>query len=451
MQKFLHEFRHFLSYPRDMRVLLITNLIYGLGMPAVDGFVGAYVMRNSNDVKMVVGYQLAVFTGIPFTFLLNGYLMRYIKMPHLYSVGMMLSGVSMALMMSLGPLNLAHIIEAGLLMGVASGLYWANRDFLALSSTNDSNRHYYYGLEGFFATNISIVVPLAVGAFIAAWTRNDWFGGRVNDAYHLVTLLVLTVSTIASIVIHQGNFENPPRTRFFYFRFHKLWMKLQSVAVLRGLTAGYLTTAPVMLIMRLVGKEGSLGMIQSGGNILSAVMLYIIGRTTGPKHRLYLYSIGLVLFLVGTIPNALFFNSTGVLIFMACLVLSQPFQNIAYVVVQMLVIDTVSAIEKRNKFAYLLNQEFAYYLGRASGCILFIVLAYKVSDVFALRYALPTVAGLQLSSAWLIRTILKDCNAHAPSVHPESHEPLFSSETLQEIPAETQALSSLDDPTLPSS
>ena len=69
MKKFLHEYRHFLSYPRDMRILLLTNLIYAFVLPVIDVFVGAYVMRNSHDVKMVVIYQLAVYTGIPFTFL----------------------------------------------------------------------------------------------------------------------------------------------------------------------------------------------------------------------------------------------------------------------------------------------------------------------------------------------------------------------------------------------
>jgi hypothetical protein len=112
----------------------------------------------------------------------------------------------------------------------------------------------------------------------------------------------------------------------------------------------------------------------------------------------------------------------------------------------MLVIDTVSEIEQRNKFAYILNQEFGYYAGRATGCILFIVLAYDVSDEFALRYALPIVALLQLSSVLIVRSILKDCNAHKQVAAAGSHEPMLSSGTLQDIPAETQALSSLDDP-----
>ena len=91
MDRFLHEYRHFLSYPHDMRILLLTNLIYAFVLPVIDVFVGAYVMRNSQDVKMVVIYQLAVYTGIPFTFLINGFLLQHINIKRLYSAGMLLS------------------------------------------------------------------------------------------------------------------------------------------------------------------------------------------------------------------------------------------------------------------------------------------------------------------------------------------------------------------------
>jgi hypothetical protein len=92
--------QHFLSYPHDMRSCL-TNLIYAFVLPVIDVFVGAYVMRNSQNVKMVVIYQLAVYTGIPFTFLINGFLLQHINIKRLYSAGMLLSGVSMAVMVSL--------------------------------------------------------------------------------------------------------------------------------------------------------------------------------------------------------------------------------------------------------------------------------------------------------------------------------------------------------------
>jgi YQGE family putative transporter len=407
MKKFLHEYRHFLSYPRDMRVLLITNLVYGLVMPVIEMFIGAYVMRKSDDVKMVVIYQLAVYTGIPFTFLVNGWLLQLVSVKRLYSVGMLLSGVSMVVMMSLNELSLVGLGVAGLLMGMSFGLYWSNRDYLALSSTSDGNRNYYYGLETFFATNVGIVVPFAVGAFIG------WYGGevtgQVSRAYQLVTAVVFVITIAASVIVHRGQFKNPPPTQFLYFRFHWIWNRMQLLAILKGLAQGYIVTAPAMLIMTHVGKEGSLGTILSVGSVLSAILLYILGRTTKPKHRIYLFAVGLSLFALGALANGILFNKLGVLLFMVLLVLGRPLADIAYFTIQLLVIDTVSAIEKRNQYAYIFVQEFGFYIGRFAGCGLFILLATQVSNTFALRFALLIVAVLQLLSVFVAKRILKGC------------------------------------------
>jgi len=424
MQTFLHEYRHFLSYPRNMRILLITNLVYGLVMPVIEMFIGAYVMRKSDDVKMVVIYQLAVYTGIPWTFLVNGWLLQLVSVKRLYSVGMLLSGVSMVVMMSLNELSLVGLGTAGVLMGMSFGLYWSNRDYLALSSTSDGNRNYYYGLETFFATNIGIVVPFAVGAFIG------WYGGdvasQVSRAYQWVTAAVFVITIAASVMVHRGKFSNPPRSQFLHFRFHWIWNRMQLLAILKGLAQGYIVTAPAMLIMTHVGKEGSLGTILSVGSVLSAILLYILGRTTKPKHRIYLFGIGLSLFAAGALANGIFFNKLGVLLFMVLMVLGRPLADIAYFTIQLLVIDTVSAIEKRNQYAYIFVQEFGFYIGRFTGCALFILLATQVSNTFALRFALLIVAVLQLLSVFVAKGILRGCarfaaqTAHSSALQPSS-------------------------------
>jgi len=422
VRRLLHEYRLFLSYPRDMRVLTVTNLVYGLVMPVIEMFIGAYVMRKSDDVKMVVTYQLAVYTGIPFTFLVNGWLLQYVSIKRLYSAGMLLSGVSMVVMMSLNELSLQGLGVAGLLMGMSFGLYWSNRDFLALSSTNDLNRNYYYGLETFFATNIGIVVPFTIGAFIG------WYGGndvlRVGHAYQIITGFVFILTFLASVIVHQGQFKNPPRSEFLFFRYHWLWNRMQLMAILKGLAQGYIVTAPAMLIMRHVGKEESLGTILSVGSVLSAILLYILGRTTQPKHRIYLFAVGLSLFALGALANAMLFNKLGVLLFMILLVLGRPLADIAYFTIQLLVIDTVSALEHRNKYAYIFNQEFGFYVGRFLGCGLFLILAYQVSGEIALRYALLVVGVVQLLSVAVARTILKGCADHAGSTGPKPAEAL---------------------------
>ena len=175
ISKIKGEFLHFKTMPHGMRVLLITNMIYSMVLPIIEVFVSAYIMRSQDNPSLVLKYQLAVFTGIPITFLINGYLLNHIKVAHLYSLGMLLSGVSMFIMMFLGNLDLTAIVISGFLMGLSYGFFWSNRDFLALETTNDENRNYYYGLETFFYTISAIIIPALVGALFFYTNEYNWF------------------------------------------------------------------------------------------------------------------------------------------------------------------------------------------------------------------------------------------------------------------------------------
>lgn len=403
----MNEYKFFMSHNRDMRILLETNMVYAFVLPIIDIFVGAYIMRSSNDPSMVAVYQLAVYTGIPFTFLLNGIFLNKIKISRLYSFGMLLSGLSMIFMMSLSDLNYTGVGYAGFIMGASFGFFWANRDFLALNTTNNDNRNYYYGFETFFYTITSIIVPFIVGWFLMAWRDNSWFGGKVVGAYQVVTIVVFILTIIASVVVHMGKFKNPKQKRFLYLKFDKLWWKMIFLAGLKGLVQGYLVTAPAILVMRLVGDEGSLGIIQSVSGILTAIVLYLLGRFSKPKHRIYIFVTGLLIFMVGTLANAILFSAAGVIVFMLATVLFKPLHDLAYFPIQMRVIDVLSKKEKRNEFAYIFHHEFGLYIGRVLGLVLFLVLFFYVSETFSLKYSLLIVAAIQLISIPVAMIIIK--------------------------------------------
>ncbi|MFC3196711.1 MFS transporter [Parapedobacter deserti] len=398
------EAAYFRQQPLNFRVLVLTNLIYAFVLPVIDIFVAAYVMRNSDDPVKVVVYQLTIYTGIPLTFLLNGYLLNRFNIKALYSIGMMLSAVSMAIMMSLKTLDLTGIAVAGLTMGMSFGFYWANRDYLALAITHDGNRNYYYGLETFFYTIIAVLVPVGIGWFIQSMGEDS---GGANAAYRMVTGMVFIITVIASVMCFRGTFSNPVRQRFLYLSFHPQWYRLLILAALKGLAQGFLVTAPAMLIMRLVGQEGALGTVQSVGAIVAAVIMYILGRRTSPSHRLAIFTIGLVCFALAAIINGMLFNATGVLLFMLFLLIAKPLLDLAYFPIQFSVIDLVKRIENRQEFAYILNHEAGLYAGRLAGAFTFIVLAVYVSEEAALRYAIILIALLQLCSIFVARQLLK--------------------------------------------
>ncbi len=411
LQKLTREIHFFNTHPLGMRMLLLTNLIYALVMPIVELFIGAYIMRNSSDISLVVIFQLAVYTGIPLTFMINGFLLNRQPIARLYSLGMLLSGVSMFAMMSLDNLDTLGVFFAGLIMGLSYGFFWANRDFLALNTTHDANRNYYYGIETFFYTMTGIAVPLAAGAFIATTEKNGWFGGNVNVAYYCLTVFVFALSVFASILVHRGQFKNPRKLPFLFLHFDRLWNKMLGLAALKGVAQGYIVTAPTMLIMSLVGKEGALGLIQGIAALLSAILLYVLGRITFPKHRLLIYGIGCSLFVLGALLNAGLYSATGVILFVLCLLFARPLLDIAYFPIQLKVIDVVAEKEKRNEFAYIFNHELGLYLGRLFGCGLFIVLARYVSEYAALRYALLVIAVVHFMGWFMMRNIVRDLKA----------------------------------------
>ncbi|MDY0076408.1 MAG: MFS transporter [Bacteroidales bacterium] len=405
--KLKSEFDFFMTMPRPMRLLLITNMIYAFVLPIIDIFVGAYIMRSSNDPALVAIYQLSVYTGIPVTFLLNGFMLNRFKIAHLYSFGMLLSGVSMIFMMSLSTIDAFGVAAAGFIMGGSFGFFWANRDFLALDTTNDLNRNYYYGVETFFYTLTAIIVPVTVGWFLVRSTAMGWFESEIVGAYRVITFVVILLTFISSYVIHQEKFRNPREKKFLHFRFDKLWNKMLFLAGLKGLVQGYIVIAPAILILRLVGDEGSLGTIQSIGGVITAILLYVLGRVTKPKHRIYVFSVGLLLFFIGSLVNMVMFSATGVVVFVICLIMFRPLHDIAYFPIQLRVIDILSVKEKRSEFAYIFNHEFGLYIGRFVGLVLFIVLMYYVSESFALKYSLLIVAVIQMLSIPVAKNIVK--------------------------------------------
>lgn len=398
------EIAHFNSQPRNFRILIMTNLVYALVLPVIDIFVAAYVMRSSNDPTKVVIYQLTIYTGIPLTFLLNGWLLKHFSIRKLYSVGMMLSGVSMMVMMSLHTLDLTGIGLAGIIMGMSFGFYWANRDYLALAITNDANRNYYYGLETFFYTIIAVVVPVAIGWFIEGKGNDE----HVHRSYKIITGIVFVITILASVVCYRGTFANPAQKRYIFFKFHPLWYRLLLLALLKGLAQGFLVMAPAMLIMLLLGKEGALGTAQSVGAIIAAVMMYLVGRLSKPEHRIKIFAAGLILFAVAAVVNGVLFNQLGVILFMLFLLVAKPLMDLAYFPIQFKVIDIVSKIENRGEFAYILNHEAGLYVGRFLGAGTFLALAYGISTEIALRYAIIIIGVLQLYSIWVAKRIIRD-------------------------------------------
>ncbi|MDR1370887.1 MAG: MFS transporter [Dysgonamonadaceae bacterium] len=412
MDKLRKEYLFFRQQAFNMRVLLMTNMLYALVLPVVEIFIGAYVMRNTNNPVMVAYYQLMMYAGIVVASLINGLLLKKYSVKFLYAAGILVSSLSMFGMMFIQSLGFTALGVAGFTLGIASGFFWTNRYLLALNNTCDNNRNYFFGLESFFFTIGSIGVPLLIGAFISRMDGHTFVGIHIdiNSAYRVVTIVVILVTLIACMILWKGNFSNPKEKSFLFFRFHALWKKILLLSSLKGMVQGFLVTAPAILVLQLVGDEGILGLIQSISSVLTALLVYVLGRIAKPQDRLKIFLGGMLVFFAGTLCNGILFSSLGVILFVLTKVIFQPLFDLAYFPIMMKTIDTVAVLEKRNEYSYILSHELGLFLGRTFGLLLFILLAYRISETFALKYALIIVGGLQLLAYPLSKNIINHTN-----------------------------------------
>lgn len=413
MNGLIGEFKFFLSQPRNIKTLLVTNLLFAMVLPVIEIFAGAYIMRNTGSPSFVVKYQLSMYVGVVLAALVNGLLLKYLKSAFVYGFGIIISAISLMAMMSISNVNIEILCLAGFLIGLSTGFFWTNRYLLTLYSTDDSNRNYFFGCESFFFSLWNIVIPLVIGAFLATVEAGRVFGNlTVNGGYKVITAAALFISVLACIALSQGRFKNPESKKFFYFRFHELWVKMLSLAGLKGMVQGFLVTAPAILVMKFLGSEGSLGLIQGIGGALTAILVYILGRVARPQDRIKIFGFGLLIFFIGTLANGVMFSAFGVIIFVLCKVFFQPLHDLAYYPIMMKAIDVVSEIEKRDGYTYIMSHEIGLFFGRAFGMVLFILMASLISEDFALRFALVVVGALQMLSLPLAKNIIKESDSY---------------------------------------
>ena len=387
------------ALPRNARLMLCTSSMAVFAIPVISIFVYALIMRSTRDVNHVMAFQFALYAGIPFAFLLNRFLVGRLSFAHLYAFGIVLCGAVLAAMTCMDELTWARIIGMGFLMGLATGFHWANRNYLSLVCTQDAYRNYYFGVESFFYCVSGVVVPSAVGAFIAWWggLGGGHPPGDAREAYRWVAGGVLALMLGGASFLMRGSFPAERPAIVVRSRFDRLWRKLLLLATLKGTVHIFLMTAPAVLIMRVLGgQENALGAVQSVGAVLAAMLMYLIGRTTRPEHRVAVFAIALMLYCCGAAVNAVYFNRFSVLLFMACQLVAQPMLDLSYGPILLRVLDAASADGKESRYAYIVSHELGIFAGRLIGAATFIALAYSASGDTAFRYVLALMALLHV-------------------------------------------------------
>lgn len=394
---------HFHKLSQNGQKLLKTITLYELANPLFSIFITAFLWRQTQSIPLIVTYYVAVNVGVPLGFYLNGLLLRTFPANILSFFGLLLQGIIASSIIFLPPLSIEAIGLFGFFDGLAIGIFWANRNLLTLKTTTSETRIYFSGLESIITTYCKIIVPILLGWFIVLGTKTDLYTALTG--YKIMAVFMLGIIGVYGVVMNTFKMELTTYKQLFLHTASSAWKKFRLLQIILGFLQGVLTILPALMVLNLLGHEGTLGTVQSLAAILSAFAVYKIAKTIGIQHRLLLLQISIVIGLLGAVLFSIFFSGVGVLIFYATQAISQPLWWMATSSLNYDLIDNDK--DGSTHYAYISDQEIYLNAGRIVSLLVFLGLVQTVSSDFALRFTPLIFAFAQILMSFLTKSIEK--------------------------------------------
>jgi|GEM_PF-5560179 len=395
--KFLFaEVAFFRSQNRNVKTLLIAMTLYFLTSPLQSTFSCAYILRQTNSVKTMLWFLLALYSVVPLVAWIVGRWMSRWGAERMFAFGLALTGVSMYTLSLVDLSSIVAVSLVGAAIGVAIAFVWASHNYLVFVSTTDESRNYFQSLEMAFQTFCQMISSFAIGWFVSQV-------GTPEMSYKIVKGIALLLTGVSAWIMMRGRFPKPQQPEFVFLRYTPLAWALFRLAFLRGFTQLFAVIVPVLLVFCVLRQnEFLLGKVQSIGALVAGLLLYIVGRVAAHRHRIWLFITSAVMYAVGACVNALLNTSGSSIFFIMVLLFFGPLADMAYTTLFLRAVDKVAAEEGRNSYTYIFAQELFFYLGRVVTMGMFFC-ALLFSDNIIITIAVPILTLLHLLSipiAW---------------------------------------------------
>jgi MFS transporter, YQGE family, putative transporter len=380
--------------------LIISVILYSLLAPIFYVFINAYLWRQSQSFQIVAFYNILFFAGILVGFFINGFLFRFYSSPKLYLLGVVLQGISTAVLLVLSNINFEVLIIFGSIFGVATGIFWANRNLLTLKATHTDNRIYFASIESNSDTILKIIVPFLIGWFI--------IGLHVGDplkAYRYIAIFMLIITVIIAWQLKNFDLNLVSPSKLFLKSASNRWKKFRVFQFIDGFFDGTMAFIPTLMVLNLVGQEDTLGSIQSISALLAAVVIFVIAKSLKTRHRTTLVMLSVFFLVLGTLFFSFNYSEVGVFVLFAMEAISIPLYWLAS---SSLGYDLIEEDKNHDlHYAYVVDQEIYLNCGRILGVLIFLFWAFSFSINSAIRFVPLLLGLLQILQIFVVRSLEK--------------------------------------------
>ncbi len=389
----VRERERFRGLSEGARSLLLSFIAFGMASPLLGLFTNAFIWRQNEDLVWIALYNGAWMTGVSVAFVLNGFVLGRVKLSWMYALGLVIQSASCLVLFQLDTIQLSEVLALGLLSGAAAGFYWANRNVLSLQMTRGPMRDYFCGFESALGTLLAVVSPLLFGWFLELGASSRAW--NVLERYRFLAAITLLIQVIGSWYILRARFDDYTPTGIFITRATALWNKARVFTAIKGVAEGSAMFIPTLIVLRLVGQEGAVGVTQSLAMIFTSVILYVIAARMGVANRRRVLTVGVFAMVLGALMLSCLYSKLGALSYLFLQTLAV---QLLWVAANPIILDAINADQDNatNHYRYIVDRELCLNMGRVLGiCVVLALTVWSDAD-YTLRVA-PLILALVTS------------------------------------------------------
>jgi hypothetical protein len=120
---------------------------------------------------------------------------------------------------------------------------------------------YFCGVESALGTLLAVLSPAVFGWFLQLGIDEGRLG--VVERYRLLALVTAAVQGLGAWYIVRAGFDDYVPSGFFVRGASSLWNRARTFTAVKGVAEGSAMFIPTLIILRLVGQEGAVGVTQS--------------------------------------------------------------------------------------------------------------------------------------------------------------------------------------------
>ncbi len=388
----------------DERKLLSASVLFGLAQPMINVFSNTYLWRQSGNAVVLAVFSIGFYAGLCVGFILNGLGLRRFKPTTLFFLGCVLQGAVPVLLVYAGASADELALPLGLMLGVSGGFFWGNRNLLTSTVTSDTDRFKYISLDTAFGLGAAIVSPLIIGWFLVFGEKTGLYA--TQSAYEVTAVFGFLLLALGGYSVARIKRKFEKLKGIFLDKRSSAWQKMRLLDFVNGFTDGFERVIPLLILLLFLGKEDSIGVVQSAASILSFLGIYAIGKKAKHKDHARIIGLWTVVTSVGKAIFAILYSSAGALIFHGFNGLVLSFRSASMSAVMFEAVDREPGTGVSKRYRYIMDREFVLDIGRVLGLLAFIGL-FTYSASFTVRYGLLLSIGTQLLMVILVKVVTK--------------------------------------------